>query len=351
MDLTAALEQSEDKELDALIDSGMSPADKRRFLAPEPEPAVPAPAPVEPAPVAPVAVEPPALPTAEPILAAPAEPAPVAPTTPALAPDFEARITALEASTRSANGRAAREARRAEELELQNQVLTRQLAAQQQNAPSAPTPSAPAATGRLLDEAGLTDDDRAIGDDILNPMEKVAQAAVKRALAAQPAPALQDTETREQLRQIREREYWRDLSASVPDFRQFTKGSESDDFLGRLVEIEPITGRPWGDLLHEAESRLDAQRVAAILSRLRPAGGVPAPPPPAPAPKTPLAAQVMPPMGSPTPIPPVPAKTIYTAEQFKRLQGQLSAGMFSDEESMRLDAELDAAVNEGRIKN
>ena len=150
------------------------------------------------------------------------------------------------------------------------------------------------------------------------------------------------------------------LSTLVPDWEVLNR---DPGFLAWLGQIDPFTGVHRQQLLDAAGEALDAQRVAAFfnaykqgLGRVEPSPTPNPQPPPNPqlTRHTPpeVARQVQPGRSKAASTPQVPesATRIWSQKEIEDFYREASLGRYSREEQARIEAEIDLAVAQGRVR-
>lgn len=140
-----------------------------------------------------------------------------------------------------------------------------------------------------------------------------------------------------------EQQFYGTLEAMVPNWQQINADQKWLDWLG---EIDPVYGVPRQAALDVAFKALDAKRVAVIFKKFVAEN----PPPKAES----LANQVAPSTAAaPTKVrPAAPAKQTLSSKFVNDFYRDLTRGKYANnpEEAKRIEAEIDSAAREGRIR-
>lgn len=243
---------------------------------------------------------------------------------------FDAEVPRLYAQVREMNDQI-------RQLVADNAVLKVQPAAQ-------PDP-APAKT--LITEQ----DKEAFGSDLIDLIDRATESklAGNRQLEAQLRAEID--ELKGKLGNVTERQVVSDkdryesvLTASVPDWQVL---NVDQGFLNWLAEVDPVYGMPRQYALTNAYEALDADRTATIFNQYKKLI--------APAPKTgqqQLLSQVAPTRSRTSAAPSSSAadKPIFTQAQVSEFYSEWVKGRLTDEEAVRMENEINAAMLEGRIR-
>lgn len=292
--------------------------------APAPEPQV---QPVEPAP--------------EPTPA----PAPAPEPTPAPAPEDDAKYRVLKGKYDSEVPLLHQQNRDLNQRVTQLTELLSRI--QQRPADQQPTPQAPTgATAKDIDD---------FGGEMVAMVQRVvagAMAQIETRFASEVTKIQQVIGQVGQKQQLTaQQQFAKDLNEAVPDWAAIDKQPEWLEWLG---QADPLTGYVRQVILDNAHTALDAGRVAAIFNAYKATRPAPAPAPVA-APAevaTPLAKQVAPTKASATVTPPAPATSVWTDAAIQAFYKDVSLGKFKgrDAEMQRIEADLNAAIAEGRYR-
>lgn len=207
--------------------------------------------------------------------------------------------------------------------------------------------------------AAAAEDIEAFGDELVQMVMRTATAAVAPMINVQLARLSQRLDSIEQagkatattVAATAEQMFYDQLATLVPDWKVI---NASQEWLTWLAEADKLSGKPRQELLNSAVESGEIARVAAIFDTFKATLPAPTPvPEPAPAPSNGLESHVTPPTGGNTPQPPAgTAKPTYTAAQFEQLGTEVrKATMKGDRaRAKELEAEMDAAISEGRVR-
>lgn len=208
--------------------------------------------------------------------------------------------------------------------------------------------SAPAAPGdELTDEqlAELVGDDEALQEFGAEHWRRVAKMARRMARTDSP-----DVRTlRDQVQSLRRQQTYTQLDALLPGWRQQNSDAR---FVKWLHETpEPRTGQAYVVLLSDALHKGDAAAIAAVFrdwpgyDQAQAAERRPS------APRVPIAQQVtVPPKGPRAPTVPAAHKRVWSQNEIMDAAKRLATGELTPARAKSLQAELDAAMAEGRIR-
>lgn len=141
-----------------------------------------------------------------------------------------------------------------------------------------------------------------------------------------------------------EEQFLANLKREVPDFEAVNVNAQ---FIAWLAEKDPIYGRSRQDALNEASDAYDASRAAAVFKAFKQQFAAP----PAPTPSA-LEAQVAPTAsGGSLPAPAAPSKPYLTTKQINDFYNDVARGRYRgrEQENARIEAEVNLAVQEGRV--
>lgn len=241
-----------------------------------------------------------------------------------------------------------------QDLIAQNRAMTAILA-QRNAAPAAPAPTAVPKTQRdRALAAGFTDKEiEEFGEDVVAMMVRTAenisapQIAALRQENARLAGAMQNT-TATITRNAEER-FWDGLSELVPEWAEI---NQSQEWLDWLQQIDIISGQPRNAGLQNAFAEFNARRVAAIMgafkaedARTRSTVGQSHIDP------STLIAPGQPHGGTPAPTGSSDADVrIWTEEEVRQFYSNVRRGRLKGAEKARIEAELNKALAQGRIR-
>lgn len=232
----------------------------------------------------------------------------------------------------------------AEVPRLNTQVKT--LSAQVQELANRPAPAAaPAVPAQLI-----TDQDReSFGADLVGLIERGTQQAVAPLQAQLDAALAENAQLKQQVGQVSqsqaqnaEQVFFGKLGAQI---QELEKKNGDAGFLAWLNEVDPIYGLPRKVALDNAVSVKDVVRTANIFNSYFTAKPVP----PAPAPN-PLAKQVTPARTRASAEPVAPQTIAWTHQLIEQFYAMQRQGAIPTDEAARLEADLQAAVAEGRVR-
>jgi len=273
--------------------------------------------------------------------------------------DLAARLAAAEARAATAeqqyrtllgkyNAEVPREQHRTAELQQENAALKAEIATLKTGKPADKANATPGEAERKIPSAddpanpyNLTQEEREYGGEMISMAEKIA----KKIIDKEVGDIRGKTETVSQELEMRKREkFYGALDADVPDWKTINADPRFKDFCG---ETEPNSGLLWQDIIDDGQEHMNPQRVSNVFKAFRQkAGGERAAATPAAA-VTPLEAQVTP-AAAPSPAP--GAKKVYTMREYNSLMDNIIHGRYPREKAVKIEAELDAAINEGRVK-
>jgi len=246
------------------------------------------------------------------------------------------------------NAEVPREQHRTADLQQEITALKAEIATMKAGKPADKTNAKPAATKEAeipsaTDPAnpyGLTDEEREFGSEMIGMAEKIAKKIIEREVG--DIRGKTETVTNE-LSQRRQEKFYGDLDGLAPDWRTLNADA---GFAAFCQEVEPNSGLLWQDIIDAGQQRMDPVRVSNVFNAFRQkAGGT------KPAPKsaavTSVDAQVAP-DAAPSPAP--GGKKVYTLKEYDALMNNIIHGRYPNEKARKIEAELDAAINEGRVK-
>lgn len=261
------------------------------------------------------------------------------------------------------NAEVGRVARENSELRSQLQQLSTQVEQLTKSKQSAPEPD-PTPLVRPEDAENY-------GSDMIDLVRRVAQDTIQRRevelgqvikeLRDENAELKRSLESVEQRQGQTARERFIDqFSRLVPDWEAI---NQNPAFLSWLEQADPLTGQPRQILLDAAHSALDAPRVAAFFNAFKQETGRVAPSPTADPQPNPqhqqrqaappeVARQVQPGRSKVVSTPQVnePATQIWTQNQIAQFYREASLGRYNPDEQARIEAEIDLAVAQGRVR-
>ena len=302
-------------------------------------------------------VEPPVLPPVEP--PTPTDTVPPVVTPPAVATDPSAEVARLNQAQSVLLGKYNAEVPRLQhELRAaHDQTATLQAEIERlKQTTLPPTPAEPTAPEAPVDPQvryGLSEEDMALGPEFLSLAEKVAgrmtaDASTKTASLEQELATLRGSvETvSTEARTVGQAQLEKDLNALRPDWGTV---NETPAFKEFCLEIEPMSGKTYDEILKEGVESADAIRIVNVFDRF--GSHQPTATPAAdPLVATPVAAQVVP-DGAPTPAKAEDGKRIYTEREYCTLMENANEkGLYTSDRAKQINDELDLAVVEGRVR-
>jgi hypothetical protein len=236
---------------------------------------------------------------------------------------------------------------RIKELESQLQEAIHQFKAQRE-APEQKQPE------RLVTEK----DEEAFGSDLLDVVKRQAKEIVhaERDQFQQVIEELraENAKLHQQLGSVSERQgvndrrtYLQTLERMVPGFEQVNSDQR---FLAWLDEVDPMTGLNRKAYLEDAYAAFDVQRTAAIFNSWPGSKAMQAQ---RPSPKAELAKQVAPSAARTASNPTSsPNERVWSMADIDAFYRDVSRGVFRgrDADAQRIEAEIDLAVSQGRVK-
>jgi hypothetical protein len=201
----------------------------------------------------------------------------------------------------------------------------------------------------------ITEQDKeAFGPDLIDLINRAVKSETK-SFERREAQLLNEIEQlRGQLGSVSERQVVSDkdrflmgLSQQVPDWELLNVNA---GFLNWLQEVDPVYGLPKQTALTNAYEALDVARVAAIFNAYKQLVVPPAKPANKPNPE--LQRQVAPTRSrSSTPTATdMQNQRIFTQQEIEQFYNDWRRGYFEDEEAVRMEKEINAAVAQGRVR-
>jgi len=209
-------------------------------------------------------------------------------------------------------------------------------------------PAEPVKTAKV--EKLVTDADvQAFGEDLIEVQRKVAREVAAEFRGELDAMKAENEKLREQLNttgsQVSEASFEQRLYRMVPDFQDVNADPR---WINWLNEVDPLLRAPRKSVAQEAFNRADAEAVAHYVGMFKSSI---APVEPVNDKAAELEKQIQPKRSAST-APISPQARIYTDAQVQKMF-QKSVELSSRgqrEEAMKLEAEIDAAYREGRVK-
>ena len=201
------------------------------------------------------------------------------------------------------------------------------------------------------EKAAITDKDREdFGPDLIDLIERASEAKVDTLRAREAELMSQINRLHEQLDNVSQRQVVSDkdaflnrLTAKAPAWQTLNTDS---GFLNWLQAVDPVYGIPRQYALTSAYEALDDTRVAAIFNAYSgaPVANVPNP------------AQELQRQTSPSKSRAAPAPTdsqdfrVYSNRDIEQFYAARRRGEYSDEVAARIEADIEAAIAQGRIR-
>ena len=215
-----------------------------------------------------------------------------------------------------------------------------------QKAAEAPKPETkPAKVEKLVTDADV----QAFGEDLIEVQRKVAREVAAEFRGELDAMKAENEKLREQLNttgsQVSEASFEQRLYRLVPDFQAV---NADDRWIGWLNEVDPLLRAPRKSVAQDAFNRGDAEAVAHYIGMFK-ASVAPVEQPSDKAAE--LEKQIQPTRSaSNAPVSPT-AKTYTDAQVQKMFQKSVELSSRGQrDEAMKLEAEIDAAYREGRVR-
>lgn len=242
---------------------------------------------------------------------------------------------------------------RARELEVQLQQALSRISELEQ-ATRKPSPAEPT-------QPLVTDKDvEAFGGDLIDLVKRQAQEVIQGAAREMEAKlSLKDAEiaklreqlggVAEQTKVVTQHTYIADLSKLVPDWEAV---NTSQSFLDWLAQTDPLTGLQRQTYLDDAFGKLDVKRTAEIFNAFK--GTKDSPKAQTSAPPSDLQRQVQPAPSAASPVAPSsdPGSKVWSVEEIDQFYRDVSRGAYigKDKDVARLNAEIDLAISQGRLR-
>lgn len=207
----------------------------------------------------------------------------------------------------------------------------------------------PAPTKSLVTEQ----DKEAFGSDLLDLIDRATESKIAGFRDRESQLLGQIEELKGKLGNVSERQVVSDkdrflsvLSQQVPDWEAL---NTDQGFLTWLAEVDPVYGLPRQAALNNAYEVLDATRTAAIFKQFK-AMTAPAP---AQQGKPNLQSQVAPTRSRTSPAPAASSSAssrIFTQGEIGQFYEEWRRGFFDEADAVRMEKEIVAAINEGRVR-
>lgn len=275
---------------------------------------------------------------------------PVQPVTQPVSDDFEQKYRTLQGMYN----------KEVPALRAEVQNLTNLLA----NLQAAPKPPAPAAPAPATTKTKVVlDSDVEQYGDAIEVMKRAAREEVAEAYEARihqlestimSLTGKLDKEVVPAVRQVAEtqaqysdQEFWRDLTAAVPNWREI---NENEDFHTWLLETDTLSGLSRQTFLEDAHRKLDVVRVAKFFNEWQ--GPNQQQPPANKSKSSELDSQIAPGRAKTAPPPSQPSDQVVTREQVAKFYNDVASGKYRgrDDEKKKMEANIFAATREGRLR-
>lgn len=243
---------------------------------------------------------------------------------------------------------------RAEKQELTTRVeQLEKLLSSLNNRPASPVGAA-ATTEKLITQKDIDEYGDAL--EVMRRVTKEETLAYQRQIAdltavindlrAQIVPRVEQV-AQQQHRTV-EQNFWAELSASVPDWRDINQNKE---FHTWLLEEDPLTGVTRQSHLEAAQKNLDVRRVRAFFDAWKGTKGHSIAQEPRDAAKSQLEKQVAPGRGRTAAPPAADQAKTYTQRELAKFYDDVRRGVYKGRETERdrLERDIFAAQREGRI--
>lgn len=201
----------------------------------------------------------------------------------------------------------------------------------------------------------VTDEDvETFGSDLVDLIDRKAREVAAQMVGSEMDELrAENSQLREQLSGVTERQssndrrsFFTDLERLVPDYEAV---NVDEGFIEWLSEVDPLSGVTKQDYLNNAYASFDVHRTAALFNTYKQLT--------APAPvlhRSPnLERQVAPGTSKVSTTTPAPAATrIWSSNEIENFYRQVAQGKFkgNEGEQVRIEAEIDLAVAQGRIR-
>lgn len=244
------------------------------------------------------------------------------PSTPAPGDDWEHRFKVLQGKYNSEVPRFAEQVKE----------LTKRLdGLEQENAQLKAKPPEPLVSQQEVDE---------YGEGLIDVARRIAREELAAKQAEIDALKRQITDIGEATTKTVSNDFFRSLTALVPDWEALNTDS---NFIKWLEEVDELTGQTKQVLLSQAEQTRDATRVAKFFTSFKKASQSWA----ANANHS-LESQVAPATNKSPDTP--PSKKVWTRGEINEFYNRLRKGQVSDTEAIAIEADITAASIEGRIR-
>lgn len=201
----------------------------------------------------------------------------------------------------------------------------------------------------------ITEQDKeAFGSDLIDLIERAAEAKVATIRDRESQLVNEINELKSQLGNVSERQVVSDKDRFLSGLGQKVSDWEAlnvdPGFINWLAEVDPVYGLPRQVALNNAYEMLDVDRVAGIFNTYK-AGLAPTQPPAEPKSKS-LQSQVAPTRtrASSAPAASDASQRIWTQSEIAEFYTEWRRGFLENDEAVRLEKEIHAAISEGRVR-
>lgn len=208
--------------------------------------------------------------------------------------------------------------------------------------------SGSAKTSSLVTDKDVEDFGGDLVDLIKRQSTEVADARVRQVEEENARLREQLTGVTEQQGESARRAYFADLGRLVPDYEAI---NVDERFLNWLAEVDVMSGLPRQEYLSNAFTSYDVERTAVLFNAFKQLAGLNQQPKPVP---EKLQRQVAPGTSkSSTVATASPNEKIWSMSEIERFYKEVARGTYkgNDSEQARIEAEIDLAVQEGRLSN
>lgn len=203
------------------------------------------------------------------------------------------------------------------------------------------------------EKASITDEDReAFGPDLINLIERATEVKVETLRAREAQLVSKIDELTSQLGNVSERQVVSDkesflnrLTAKAPAWQTL---NTNQGFINWLQEVDPVYGIPRQLALNTAYEAFDDSRVAAIFNTYSNSAA----PTPTPASNNQELQRQIAPGRSRSSAPPTDTQNskVYSENEIAEFYSEWRRGMFNNDDAVRIENDIHAAIAEGRIR-
>lgn len=204
----------------------------------------------------------------------------------------------------------------------------------------------------------VTDKDvEAFGSDLIDVIARKAREVAQAEFAPRIAQLeAENAQLSGELNGISERQtisakdtYFANLSREVPDWEALNVDQR---FMDWLAEVDPLSGYPRQEYLNRALASLDVGRTAVLFKTFKELNATP-PQPAKPQPSKQLQRQVAPGTSRASTVASTnPAERVWSLSEIDQFYNEVRRGDYkgNEAERVRIEAEIDHAVAEGRVR-